>query len=210
MKRPQSLDKGSKRYCSICSEDVTGFIRHNRAMHIKEPTQIFFCPVGTCNFTVHGQANLQIDEHLANAHQDFRNIGGRGGELLEHTTAPTVLSHLSKPAAFYVLEEDCLKAEAILEEKARLLRKLQQHNVVLPALEREFPADLEPGSVNDRTDRMTKAEMVTLIVRLRVEMKEWYAIFIEAEAMVEPGGQGHQDVEDDSTGHRSSEQSEED
>lgn len=112
-------------------------------------------------------------------------MAGRGGDHLENTTKISILSNLNKATALYVLAEDRLKVEAITEEKGRLLFKLQQLNITLPALVREFPADLTSDFVNVDACDMKKAEVVELITKLRKKMKKCYNIFIEAEDLIE-------------------------
>ncbi|KAJ4391289.1 hypothetical protein N0V93_004906 [Gnomoniopsis smithogilvyi] len=207
---PRGMVKRGKRHCNTCGEDVFGFTRHNRTNHIQDPSQILFCPVGTCDFAAHSDHTTQMDDHLANAHLDFRNTAGRGGDHLENATEISILSHLNKDTALYVLSEDRLKVEAIMEEKERLLLKLQQqHGITWPALERDFSADLTPGSVDIDTSSVKKAEVVTLIIKLRREMKKWYNIFIEAEDLMEPNMKntdfrGGHDMEDVSTEYEDS------
>lgn len=144
-----------------------------------------------------------MDDHLANAHQFFCNMAGRGGDLLENTKKASILCHLNKATALYVLAEDRLKAEAILEEKGRLLTKLQEHNMTLPALQRKFPSHLSPDYLDLDEESMTKARAVELIVKLRKEMNKWYNIFIQAEdllehCMDEDNVEDQQDTQDDS------------
>lgn len=206
-----SANRGTLR-CDTCNEhfpdfNYSAFVEHNWEIHTRHPSELLFCPVGTCDVSTFVSRSAQMDDHLANNHQIFCNMAGRGGDYLENTTDPSLLSHLNRAAALYVLAEDCLKAEAILEEKARLLKKAQHHNVTLRALEREFLSDLAPDSPDINEVYMTKAEVVEIIVKLREEMKEWYSSFVQVEDLLERRMNGdnvedHQDMKNDSTSTR--------
>lgn len=156
-------------------------------MHVRDPAHTIFCPVGDCDVSIIrvGTLTNAIDDHLANHHQDFRNDGGRGGDLLENSTKASVLMYLNVKAALFVLSEDHLKAEGILGEIDRLVEQFQKRGLrVPPALKRTFPADLAPDCPTVNPEEMKHVELVAYIIKVRKELQIWYDIFIEAEELL--------------------------
>lgn len=141
-------------------------------MHVRDPAHKIFCPVVDCNVSIIRVGTLTIDDHLANHHQDFRNSGGRGGDLLEDSTKKSVLMHLNMKAALFVLSEDHLKAEGIPGLIDRLVERFQKRGLrVPPALKCTFPADLAPDCPTVSPEEMKHVELVAYIIKVRKELQ---------------------------------------
>lgn len=166
----------------MCRADKIDFARHNREEHIKDPIKALYCPHEDCDVIVRRDGTITIDDHLANAHHDFRHTDGRGGDLLERSTQASVLGHLNISALRYVAQDNQLQAEAVIEEQARLSDCL---NGAYPDIDIAFPVALAPGHACSDVEHMSgKPQLINYIVKLRQELTKWDVRFKVAEDIV--------------------------
>lgn len=125
-----------------------------------------------------------IDDHLAAAHSDFRNMDGRGGDLMERSNKPNVLSKLTTRSARVVAEHRQHKVAKYEKDRAKLIKQLKNKGIDYPKLEAAtLPDDLKKGAVD--TDKLTKAAAIAHAILVSNTLNKWDALLKEARSKLE-------------------------
>lgn len=162
-------------HCSVCHKDVHDFARHNREHHSKGPGQLWICPVVPCkpNWDTQRDGTVTIDEHLANAHHDFRHKRGHAGTLRWRMAGQGTLRHLNIAALLKVahLSQDCMPSYVARRDNA--LMYMNHRFIPDPCL-----AALPESMISRAPVRLTKkfgrkADFISYLMELRQHFALW-------------------------------------
>lgn len=122
---------------------------------------------------------ITIDDHLAAAHQDFRNEDARGGDLLFRSDKSNVLSKLTHKSACHVAGYRQSLVAEYEKKRAKLIKQLETKGINYHKLQAAtLPDDLKEGAVD--TDKLTKSAAVAHAVLVRKTLNKWDALLEEA------------------------------
>lgn len=140
----------------------------------------FFCPFNGCIMKTMRDGQITIDDHLAAAHQDFRNEDFRGGDLLMRSNKPNVLSKLTTDSARYVAKYRQGQFAEREKKRDELIEQLKTEGIKYSKLEdAAVPGDLKKGAVD--TSNLKKTAAINHAILVRNTLTKWDAIIAEAE-----------------------------
>lgn len=144
------------------------------------PEKTFFCPCNAanspCSRVITRLGEVYYDDHLASVHCDFRNVGGRGGELLDWSTKKPGLNRLSLPAIRFVASHRQGQVAAALQTRDDLLEAFKAVNCSNKRLEEaQLPEDMQPGEKD--TNTMSKTAAMNHAILVRETLNAWDGMF---------------------------------
>ncbi|KAJ4390701.1 hypothetical protein N0V93_004299 [Gnomoniopsis smithogilvyi] len=177
------IDHSRKVNCSICARPVHDFARHNREAHIIDPATAIFCPYPQCTRMITRDGLITIDDHLAASHSDFRNMAGRGGDLLERTDKVHVLKRLTVESAMTVVFYRQSRVGQAEMRRLHLVQALNNANLNYPDIvAATIPPVLQAGAVS--VHDLDKSALIDIAVAARSVLNQWERLCTHAEAML--------------------------
>lgn len=184
-----------KYYCNLCEKEVNDFTRHDREHHLRDPGKLWICPIGrgcseddpSMHWDTLRDGTTTIDEHMVNAHNDFRHRKGYAGRFLWRMSKKGTLSHLNKAPLLYILHKNQSIIPAYIARRDQALLGLQAR----------FPpdevkawglVDLPSSTIRDPVEVMTiengKNYMVDYVINLRRHLALWEDAIFMAESII--------------------------
>lgn len=184
-----SNNNDRKGHCSLCEDNVNDFTRHNREHHIKNPGELWICPYVECSLSWHTfrDGTVTIDEHLANAHQDFRHKKGQAGAFLWRIPTMGTVKHLNSAALKHIARHHHGLIKNYIDARNDALDHLMLRQLPDPGLA-ALPASairIPHADVTDKAVFPNKGVIWKYLIKLRSHIALWDDAINMAKSMIE-------------------------